>query len=252
MPRAVIGLAAMVVVTLGLHAVPARSAPLVADVSKHLLEITTGFTGTELLLFGAVDEDDGGDVVVVVRGPLEAVTVRRKDRRFGIWMNTDSLVFPTVPSFYAVRTSAPLHTITTAGVRKRNEIGVTNLDLEPVETDLPGPEITAWQQGLIRGKQRRGQYTRQPGPVRFVGGGLFRTKLFFPATVPTGHYQIEVYLVRGKQVVTAQTTPLIVSKAGMEAKLFQFAHSNSAAYGIVAVLLAAVAGWLASVIFRRE
>ncbi|WP_218119154.1 TIGR02186 family protein [Limimonas halophila] len=227
-----------------------RAQPLVADLSEHLLAITTGFTGARVLLFGAVEEP--GEVVVVVRGPSDTVTMRRKSRVAGIWMNTSKVTFPGVPTFYAVSTSGPLHQITTPAVRSRNRIGVSQLDLRPKERDLAGPELVAWQEGLIRAKQRKGHYAREAGRVVFLGRTLFRTELFFPATVPTGHYQVEVYLLDEGEVVSAQTTPLIVSKAGLEAEIFQFAHNRGALYGILAVMVAALAGWLASVIFRRD
>lgn len=255
--RALAGvLCALTVCAIAFRPDPVRAQqPLVADLSEHLLAITTGFTGARVLLFGAVEE--AGQVVVVVRGPSESVTMRRKSRVAGIWMNTDAVTFPDVPAFYAISSSAPLHEITTPSVRARNRIGVSQLDLQPGSSELAGPELAgpelaAWQEGLIRGKQRKGHYAQKAGRVVFLGRTLFRTELFFPATVPTGHYQVEVYLMKDGEVVSAQTTPLIVSKAGLEAEIFQIAHQRAALYGIAAVLVAAFAGWLASVIFRRE
>ena len=250
--RALAGvLCALTVCAIAFRPAPVRAQqPLVADLSEHLLAITTGFTGARVLLFGAVE--DAGEVVVVVRGPSESVTIRRKSRVAGIWMNTDAVSFADVPAFYALSASAPLHEITTPSVRARNRIGVSQLDLEPGSSELAGPELAAWQEGLIRAKQRKGHYAQKADRVVFLGRTLFRTELFFPATVPTGHYQVEVYLMKDGEVVSAQTTPLIVSKAGLEAEIFQIAHQRAALYGIAAVLVAAFAGWLASVIFRRE
>ena len=81
----------------------AAAQPLVADLSSHEISITTGFSGTELLLFGATEGE--GDIVVVVRGPAGPATVRRKSRVLGIWINTDSVRFEGVPSFYRVASS---------------------------------------------------------------------------------------------------------------------------------------------------
>ncbi|HEX3065649.1 MAG TPA: TIGR02186 family protein, partial [Dongiaceae bacterium] len=78
-------------------ATPAKAAePLVADLSNHLIAITTGFTGAQVLLFGATDGP--GDVVVVVRGPTGRAVVRRKDRVFGIWINSAGRDFAEVPN----------------------------------------------------------------------------------------------------------------------------------------------------------
>ncbi len=77
-----------------------RADAVVADLSSHLVAITTGFTGASVVLFGATDGP--GDVIAVVRGPDRPVTVWRKSEIAGIWANTDSMSFARVPSFYAV------------------------------------------------------------------------------------------------------------------------------------------------------
>ncbi len=74
--------------------------------------------------------------------------------------------------------------------------------------------------------------------------------LTFPANVPTGTYLVEIFLVRDRDVVGGQTTPLVVSKVGIDAAVSDFANREAAAYGAIAVLTAVVAGWLASLPFR--
>jgi uncharacterized protein (TIGR02186 family) len=81
---------------------------------------------------------------------------------------------------------------------------------------------------------------------------LFRTTITFPANVPTGTYLVEILLVRDKDVVGGQTTPLIVSKVGVDAAVFDFARNRSLAYGAIAVIMAVMAGWLASLPFRHS
>ena len=73
---------------------------LVVDLSDDEIAITTGFTGTELLLFGAKEER--GDVVVVLRGPVRDAVVRRRERFAGVWVNRESVVFRGVPAYYRV------------------------------------------------------------------------------------------------------------------------------------------------------
>jgi len=76
---------------------PARGEALVADLTNHLIAITTGFTGAAVVLFGAIDGP--GDIAVVIRGPDRDVTVRRKTRVAGIWVNSEEVNFGNVPSF---------------------------------------------------------------------------------------------------------------------------------------------------------
>ena len=227
----------------------AAAAPLVADLSNHLVAITTGFAGTHVLLFGAVDQP--GDVVVVVRGPREKVTLHRKSRVAGIWVNTASMTFEGVWSFYAIASSAPLDKIAPDSLRRRHGLGVNhaNAQLPPAKASRNIAEL--WEAALIRSKQRLDLYAKQIGGVRFLGNQLFRTQIFFPANVPTGIYQVDTFLIRDGRVISAQKTPLTVSKVGIEADVFDFAHEQASFYGFVAIVLALVAGWLAHAIFGR-
>ena len=242
---AILGLTAALLAT----ASAGRAAPLVADLSSHLVAISTGFAGTEVLLFGAIE--DRGDVVVVVRGPNTPVVMHRKSQIAGIWVNTATMTFEQAPSFYRVNASAPLEQVATPPVRARHQMGVDNIDIELPPAKASPNIAEEWTAALVRAKQRERLYPRGVGRVTFLGAQLFRTTVFFPANVPTGNYQVEVYLLRDGRVVSAQTTPLIVSKVGIEAQLFRFAYEQAALYGLVAILVALVAGWLAHSLFRK-
>ncbi len=228
---------------------PHAAEPLLADLSEHRIQITTGFTGTEVLLFGTLEE--AGDVVVVVRGPDETVPVWRKDRFGGIWINDTKVVFERVPSFYAVGSSRPLWEVAEEPVLKRHQIGVEHLRLEAVDVDPNGAKYFLFRQALIRSKQLQGLFAIDIDKVAFLGGRLFRTRLNFPANVPTGDYQVEVILLRDGQEVSAQQRTLFVSKAGIGAAVFSFAHQQPALYGILAVVAALLAGLAAAYMFRK-
>ena len=245
---AVIGLA--LTLSLALPRPGTAQQSLVADISQHLVAITAGFSGTEVLLFGATDEF--GDVVVVVRGPSEATTVHRKSRVLGVWANTASMTFERVPSYFGVAASGPLEEIAPEPVLQRHEMGTQYLNLK-LPRAKASPNLAAeWRAALVRNKQKLNLYAEEPEKVTFLGANMFRTRMFFPANVPTGGYQVTVFLLREGQVVAAQTTPLYVSKVGVEAEVFNFAHQQAALYGIFAILVAIFAGWLANVAFRKS
>ncbi len=228
---------------------PHADEPLLVDLSKYRIQITTGFTGTDVLLFGTVEE--AGDVVVVVRGPDETVPVWRKGRFGGIWINDTKVVFERVPSFYAVGSSRPLREVAEEPVLKRHQIGVEHLRLEAVDLDPNSATYFLFRQALIRNKQLQGLFAIDIDKVEFRGGNLFRSWLYFPANVPTGDYQVEVILLRDGQAVSAQIRTLPVSKAGIDAALFSFAHRQPALYGILAVAAALLAGLFAAYMFRK-
>src|SRR5882724_4732961 len=232
-----------------LAATPAKPAEdLVADLSNHLIAITTGFTGTDVVMFGATE--GSGDVVIIVRGPLSDTTVRRKARVAGIWVNRDSMVFTNVPSYYALASSRPVEDVASPATLELHEIGFDHLKLA-VASDVNPTDVPFFRSALIREKQQLGLYVRQAGKVAFLGTRLFRTNFYFPADVPTGSYLAEVLLIRDGQVASAQTTPLVISKIGVGATIFDFGHQRGAYYGAIAILVALMAGWTAHLAFRR-
>jgi uncharacterized protein (TIGR02186 family) len=226
----------------------ARAEPLVADLSSHLIGITGSFTGAQVVLFGATDGP--GDIVVVVRGDERDIAVRRKRRVAGIWVNAKEEAFVGVPSFYSIAASRPLDQITTPSVTAFHQLGLDNLRLTttrgPVrEEDLP------FRDALIRSQQDQKLFGEGLGKVDFLGDRLFRSTLVFPSNVPTGKYIVEIFLIRNKAVVAGQTTPLVISKIGFDAEIYDLADRRGAIYGVIAVALAMMAGWLASLPFRN-
>ena len=105
---------------------------------------------------------------------------------------------------------------------------------------------------MRRIRQNLGLYAAKVGHISFIGDRLFRTSFTFPSTVPTGIYNVDVYLVRDGKIVDAQSFPLLVNRAGFSADIYNFAHRNGAAYGVIAVLTALLFGWIAHLAFRRR
>lgn len=254
----------IVLAALGLFAVwqgRAIAEPLVTDISDHLISISSDFTGTELLLFGAigdVGEAGRGDVIVVVRGPEQRMVVRKKKRRSGIWINTKPVIFGNVPGFYAVSASAPLDKIAPKTLLARHKIGLDNIQVTPEpgsrKTVVGDAErVDAYRDAVIRNMRREGLFSEETGGIRFMADTLFRTRIAFPANVPVGNYQAEVYLIRDGKIVSggAQSSPIFIDKVGLGRAVYNFAHQQPFIYGAVAVLLALLAGWIAAIVFRK-
>jgi uncharacterized protein (TIGR02186 family) len=226
----------------------AAPAEIVADLSSHSIAITTGFTGASVVLFGAIDEP--GDVVVIVRGPERDLTVWRKGKVAGIWANTEAVTFASVPTYYAVASSKPPDEALSPASASFYKIGVSNLKFVP-KSNVSPERSRLFTDALVAVQEKARMFSPTHAKIAFLGERLFRTTFNFPANIPTGVYLVQVYLVRDKDVVGAQTTPLIVSQVGVDAAVFDFAHSEALAYGAIAVLVAVMAGWLASLPFRN-
>ena len=242
-----LSLALAALIALAFAGGPARGDGVVADLSSHLIAITSGFTGSSVVLFGATE--GRGDIIAVVRGPEREMTVWRKGKVAGIWVNAESVSFGNVPSFYAVAASRPIEEIVAPGPAALYRIGTANLKLQAKPPATP-EEAARFGAALVAEQKRDGLFASETGKISFLGERLFRTTIGFPANVPTGTYIVEVFLVRDRDVVSGQTTPLVVSKVGLDAAVSDFATRQSAAYGAIAVVTAVVAGWLASLPFR--
>lgn len=240
----------VLVIALGLvRPINAQSVPLVADLSNHLVAITTGFTGTDVLLFGATDGP--GDVVIVVRGPAKDVTLRRKDRFGPIWANSEAIAMRDVPSFYNVASNRDVEEFTSERIRALYEIGVDNLKLKFADAGHSEDIRQTYGDALIRLKTDLGLYNPENGKVSLLANRLFRAELHFPANVPTGAYEVGIYLFRNGDVVSGEFVPLIISKTGIGAEVYDFAHNLAPLYGLLAIFIAVLAGWAAEAAFRR-
>ncbi len=223
----------------------AQGATVVADLSDHRIEVTTGFTGARVLLFGARDGD--GDVVVVLRGPPKPVVVRRKQRRLGLWLNRDEVVFEDAPGYYAVAANRPLAGIAPPTLFAEHGIGLENLVLaRETEGD------SGFRAALLRLMKGGGRYRETPDGVSFVDNRLFRSTFVLPADVPTGLYRADVLLIVDGVVADKRTTALNIGKTGFGAAMFDFAHAYPIAYGLVAAVVALMAGWTTGMVFRKR
>ena len=235
---------------LGLLATPAaaQGESLVADLSSHLINITSSYTGAELVLFGSSTGE--GEIAVVVRGPPQPQVVRRKTRFLGIWINSAAVTFTNAPGFYAVAATRPLADFAPPALLAHYGIGAENLRLETA-TPFSAEKLRVYREALVRNRRRAQLFSGTLGKVEILGDRLFRTNIEIPANAPVGTYAADFYLIRGEQVIAQQSRPMTITKVGLERAVFDFANQRPAAYGVVAVLLAILGGWLAAVSFRR-
>lgn len=233
-----------------------------ADVSTRSVEVTTDFTGHEILVFGAIDnsqqpgEENGYyDVVVVVEGTPLPIVVRRKSDVAGVWVNTSSMVFASVPSYYAIASTRPVEQVAGPKVLERHAIGFAHIKMTPTpnyQLVYNEYELAAFKAAVIRLKQQEQLFVVQPSGVTFTGRSLFRSTIALPANVPVGPLVARTYLFRDGEVVSAHIARVTLERAGVERILHVFAFRYPLTYGLFAVLLAVASGLLASAYFRRD
>lgn len=234
-------------------ALPARAEEVVAGLSQNRVAITANFDGSEIVIFGAVARDAPPppgrlDVIVTIQGPSTPVTVRRKARHFGIWMNSEAVDVDAAPAFYAIATTAPLRNILseTDDLRHRISIGqaVRTIGVAHQAEDVP-----AFTEALIRLRRGSGAYQVQDGGVSLERDTLIRADVRLPANLTEGIFRTRIFLLRDGQVIAQEETQIDVHKDGLERFLHRLALDQPLIYGILSLAMAILAGWLASAAF---
>ncbi len=228
---------------------------VIAGLSQTHVSITTDFTGSEIFIYGAVKRESPApkgwplDVIVVVTGPLEPVIMRKKERKFGIWVNDAGVKVDAAPSLYAVATTGPFRDVISYTDDFRYKVGIENLVQFIGETDdLEFKE--GYPEALVRLRQAAGLYFEITGEVKVTDETLFETRIRLPANLVEGDYKARIFLLRDKAVLDVFESSIKVRKVGLGRWIYTMAQEQSALYGILSILVALTAGWLASAFFR--
>jgi uncharacterized protein (TIGR02186 family) len=229
---------------------------IVAGMSQNRVSITADFDGSEILIYGAVKREmpvptDRGplEVIVTVEGPSTPVTVRRKARVAGIWVNTSSVLVDSAPSFYAVATTGPLNHILSDTDNLRYGISIERV-IRAVGITAEAEKSEEFLSGLLRVRTNEGRYRVLPGEVELTEETLFRSDVILPANLTEGEYKVRLFLLRDKRVIATQERVIGVRKEGLERFIFNLAQEQPLLYGLISLALAALAGWGASAAFR--
>ncbi|WP_406721201.1 MULTISPECIES: TIGR02186 family protein [Thioclava] len=239
-----------------LLALPAQAAEkVVAGLSRESIGITASFDGSEILIFGAVKryapEPEGPlDVIVTLEGPQGPVTVRRKSRQMGIWINTGSVEIPSAPSYYAVATTRPERDFLAHEVDEIYRITIPQA-LRNYTNATERANAAPYAEALQRIRVSHGLYKDNPGDVKLLDDTLFRADFSLPANLIEGDYTVRIFLVRKYRVIDEYSAPVTVRKVGLERWLFMLSQTYPPLYGIMSLALAVFAGWAANALFRR-
>ncbi|MBI2741196.1 MAG: TIGR02186 family protein [Rhodospirillales bacterium] len=222
---------------------------LIVDLARPRVSITSAFQGESILLFGMFDPP--GEIVVVVVGPPARETVLRKQRVLGLWLNTGRQAFDDVPAYYFIAASQPLQRLLARSAG--GEILSLEDRMQSVRSvgQREHEDLIKFRLGLVEVKRREGLYPAAIGQVTIQANRLFRVELPFPSRLPEGIYEVRTYLLREGKIVAAVSRPLPVGKVGFSAQLAGWADHEGPLYGVGAILMALLVGWVGGAVMRR-
>ncbi len=230
---------------------------LVPAVSQSRIEVRQGFTGADLLLYGAVIDPAGAalrteyDIVVVLKGPTEPIRLREKERIIGIWMNSGSSDFRSAPSFFAVASSRPVEEVVDPRTAAIYELGTEFIQLSP-SGQIEPEEQARYASGLVEMRERLGLYKEDPDGVQISEGVLYQARIELPSNVTTGEYTAETFAIANGRVLASATADIDVVKVGLEGSVVYASQRYSLFYGLGAIVLSLSMGWLAGRTFSRS
>lgn len=242
------------VLLLALLPLPLWAEEVVLGLSKDEVAITATFDGSDILIFGAVKRDkpapteDPLHVIVAVSGPSEPITVRRKDRRYGIWINTDAVEVDAAPSYYAVATSGPFDEVLSATEDLRYKISIPQA-IRSVGAPMSVSDTQSFTDAVIRIRRAEDLYQLREGTVDVTEETLFSTSIKMPANLTEGEYLTRILLTRGGSVISSYETGIGVRKVGLERWLYSMSREKPLIYGLMSLAIAIFAGWAASAVF---
>lgn len=218
--------------------------PLEAGLSTQTISITSSYAGQDLVLFGK--REGRGDLIIVLEGPKTSVLVRKKSRVIGLWLNLNANHYDNVPGFYAIASSAPLNEIIDESTLRNNRIGIKYFQ------QFNNSISENFWDALVRAREKEGLFYKASSSVEFVGDQLFRAEFKLPSGAPVGSYTAKTYLIDNNEILSINNSELRVTKTGLGRAVYDYSRHQPVLYGLFAVIMALLSGWVAAAIFQRD
>ncbi|WP_375450012.1 TIGR02186 family protein [uncultured Devosia sp.] len=245
-------------VLIGLLVTPVLADRLLSTISNDAIEITSSFDGERMTFFGSIAPEAGSDqkfvegpfhVVIVVLGPTADRVTRQMTHNFGIWLNTDQVIFPKFPSYFHVLSSGKLTGIT--------DVATLTTQFILPESHTLVPNAAGWWKTavfgheLIRLMTRQGLFGVNENAVNFLSDTTYSARLTLPSNAPPGSYLASTYVFKDGVIIARKSEGFAVRKIGFERFLALAAVQQPLLYGVICVILALFTGWLGGVLFKR-
>ncbi|WP_456433070.1 TIGR02186 family protein [Thermosulfuriphilus sp.] len=221
------------------------------EVEPSYVPITFFYNGTNIKLYGHADQKV--EFVVLIQDEPHRVTLRRKGKVKGVfWMNVGEITYDPVPRVYMVFSSKPVSELIEATDRAKYGIGYEALsDKVRIEPD-PGPERDRWFREFVKFKEKNRLYREDIQSIKIESDSLtsgYNLMVRWPYQAPPGTYTVRVFSVKDGKVIDYCQKEIKVQKVGLLKAISDLAFEKAPIYGIIAIVVAVIAGIGVGVIF---
>ncbi|WDI30310.1 TIGR02186 family protein [Hyphococcus flavus] len=239
---------------------PSNAADIEVAFTDDRVEVDTGFSGARMTLFGAVtgieNHAEAIDIVSVIRGPDARFEIRRMEKSNLIWTPGDAQVVTGAPGLYHTYATRDVNDIAPLPVQAANRLNPAFLDVLLTPKQSPenniGQEISnEFRDAFFEEAAALDLYRARTSGIQFKKGALFTVNVDLPANTPVGDYAVSIFLFQDGEILASDIATLAVNKVGAERRIYEFAHNRPVSYGLFCVFLSLLAGWAASLAFRK-
>ena len=219
------------------------------DLSESEIQIQTDFNGKEVIVFGVFE--NGQDTIIVIEGPEKDTKVMKKERILGFWFNTKKVIYKKLPSLFFLSSSSPIKEILNQETIIKEKLYFDELLVNAItQRDfIDQKNLNIWNKNLINIKKNNNLYKEYK--FRSIDNKLFQTRVFFPTNSIPGKYKIQIYQVKNKLIISKKSKAIYIKKSGIGEKIYIFANSQPASYGLLSIIFAVLSGLSAATIFRK-
>jgi uncharacterized protein (TIGR02186 family) len=219
------------------------------DLSENNIKIKTDFNGKEIIVFGILN--DNQETLITIKGPVRKAVINKKERILGFWFNTKKITYNKVPNIFFIASSAKLEDILPTSTIIKQELSFNYLLENKLSKRnfISNSSLKSWKENFIRIKKNKNLFKKYT--IKKIENKLFQTRVFFPPKSLPGEYKINVYQIKNNVILNMKEKTITLAKSGIGSKIYDFAHKNSAAYGLFTIIFAILSGFLAATMFRR-
>ena len=219
------------------------------DLSEDNIEIKTDFTGKEIIIFGLLQ--DNHDTILTIKGPPSKMKIQKKERYFGVWINNKQITYSKIPTLFFLSSSSKIDEILPNSIQINDDLNFDKILNNKTfdQNFIFENDQSIWNDNFVRIKKNQLFY--KEFEMKIFKDKLFQTSVFFPPNTIPGIYNVDIYYIKHKTIMSKDQKKIIVKKTGIGSDIYEFARNNAATYGVFVIIFSILSGLIAATLFRR-